>query len=363
MTIYIVVAIFFLIQSVIEERIHLSILVQRRSYSIKDLCATVNLGVLVTLSVLRTLSVGNDLASYENWYSSYRSVDIKAAATGHLWEFGYYIINRICIITGIDYHGFVCVHSILCCLLFYFIIKNLSRNYSMSFFFFMTIGHLQFMFSTLRLELAILLVGVSTILLIKKKYTLFVFTSLFALTVHTAAIVGIVIYAAVIFRKNRYYMIISFAYMLAIGILSLTGLQVFFNWYSSFRGTTAYSRTGSFGGMLFLFLIVINIISYAVLYIFTSQGRRDNKAKLFLRVVVLGNILQLLTMYDGIITRMVAFFTFFYIILLPNMIEENKNKVIGIGMKWGVAALWFVFFVVALNNDYQGIVPYISIFT
>ncbi len=318
---------------------------QGRNYRKDQFFIISTLGILLLLSCLRDISVGNDTSSYFDLFYYYGDLlyTSDVSSEGELWrdsrESGYRTLNYLVLRFTDNYQFFL---SVVACFS-YFVAIRFIRKYSSNvglscvLFFLMFYGAYTNLF---RQVLAMSIVLLAFDWLNREKYLLFGIAVLFAAFLfHKTVLVSLLLIPMAMFRGRK--LLFGIVGLFIVALVALGKIPAF----ASLLGITS-SYMDKTSGISILFSAIVNI-AFFLTFLYLRQGEKDMEQKeaiTRLNPRVAGNLISW-TPYVCLLISVVAFavpvatrfelyFRFFYLILFPEMLrrsnvsESNKRFVI-----------------------------------
>ncbi len=310
--------------------------------------------ILFLFSSFRSENVGADLVVYKNWYQAFSNMNISEFMSSNYTSFGYYLINRISILAGFDFRGFLIIYNLISIALLTYIGLKWSKNVSLTYFVFLSLGGFGMLFCTLRQGLATLLLIISMCCIKENSIKSLLFT-LIATTFHSAAIIGLFLLLIGTVKNKKILIIIITSLFFGVILFGKELTVLFVDSYNSYRGSS-YEISSNGGLNLFLFLLLMFLIS---LFMTKLKGfRYTNSNDIKLRILFFGLVFQLLSFYSSIISRVVFYFISIYCVYFPMNFELNKNTYSKEFIYLTVIGICFFYFLYNAQIDLTGIIPY-----
>ncbi|MCM1139667.1 MAG: EpsG family protein [Muribaculum sp.] len=314
---------------------------------------------LSAIAGLRGYSVGGDLEYYLPLFKdlSYNN-GTKELLTydkyGFLFKFIYYCASFI----SCHYTYYLIFGSAIT---IYFILKFIGENsriICLSIFLYIMFGYYTNSFNSIRssIALSISTVGINYLIKDKKFYAFIIFLICIELHKTILPILILLFVGNVRITVTRTIIIIAGSVIISsyLTIGSLSSIILMYN--------LGYANATEFGGqgytLLIFDIIVVLICCFNLIH---TESKADN---IMMWALILGTCLQTLAPIFSFVTRISYFFTFYMIILIPNLISEcnnNKYKIIYASSIIG-ALCYFQLTVMSINpitgSNAQHTLPY-----
>ena len=276
------------------------------------------------------------------------------------------IFNKIVYLFSYNYNVFLLLVGTATNYCIAKLIYDESEDVMLSTILYMCLYHYFREFNTSRQYLAIAISTVAFRYILNNKNKKALFTIFFAILIHNISIISILL--LMLINKNMYRndkIIFKILMVALVGIIIKYGLNVFLNifpHYAMYFDETIYEDKS--GGGKRIILTIVYLLTYILIsfYIKKSQKSKKDEAKIDLLEKL--NFLNLISIFLGIIFiksvtfyRLEQFYSIYYILLLPNMIEMIlKNKIFA---KIICIVVFSILLFIQLNNNYGQIIPYI----
>ena len=270
---------------------------------------------------LRDISVGTDLNSYIN---EYRIGLIRNN------EIGFSYFNLLLRKLGVGIQLYIAIISAIVILSISILYYKYSKNILLSYYLFVTIGFFSMSMSGLRQTLAICLTIFAFIFLIKYKKILFFFFVVIASFFHNTAIVFLIAY---FLRKVK----VDKKRGLTILVLSILITLLFKKWIIYFITSISPSKYNiylddiGYKGINPIVVVVSILIPLACLFFWpTVNNHNDNEynrtMSIFLLFSIINVIVNILALDIKLFERLTYYFMVYNTILIPNVIQNMKDK-------------------------------------
>lgn len=281
--------------------------------------------IILTLFLgLRGPKVGLDMINYYKFFVAAKNSTIEYLYFHYDFELGFKMLTKFISFIFYDFRFYVFVISILSMIGIYNFIKNYSRNYFASIFLFITFNYFIYYTCTLRQCLAIsILLCAFPLLLAKDKKSLlwYIATVMIASLFHKTALVFLIlpVFKHIKFTTNKIFRFMSLCIVLFIiknPILNII-TELIYSQYLDYRDTSGSGYTM----LLLIFLIIVGVC-----LINKKFDINKNENKYFVGMLLLALPFQILSTTQGLVARIVLYFTYSFIILVPNNLEVLDSK-------------------------------------
>ena len=307
------------------------------------------LTALASFSGIRDFHVGTDSRTYvrsfiNNFDAEYYEFDKNI-------EFGYQLLEYILLSLKVNYFWLFFVTSLLIVYCYLKIIKIYSVNYVFSVFLFITLGTYTFFFNGLRQGLAMAILVLATPYLLNKKLIPYLLTCFLASLFHISVLFAIPFYFLVNLKIKIIYKI-TLAF-----IISLVSSSFLVSYFASIneRYQTYADVSEKSGGLLTLgFYAILVIFIYGVIHIYKIKDEFFNKLFIFYASGVIFMLpIALLSTNPSGPQRLLNYFTWTLILLLPVVFKKINNKYISVSFVI-IAIIYFILTTFRFSN----LVPY-----
>lgn len=307
---------------------------------------------LFLTTVLKRYDVGSDVLVYKDGFES-----IATLSWGELftfdWEIGYVLINKvISIFTNNFFFLILLMYIVIYLLLVRFVLAE-SSNKLLSIYLFVVMGFFTFTFSSYRQSIALMLTTLSTKYVKERKFYPFFLTVILATLFHNSAIVFVIVYFLQNIEIDKNYAKVLFFSSLMLFIFGGSIANFLVSLYNP-----NYQIIAGEGYKLFAVYIFI-VISAMTVYLYNKEKHyQSNNVKLFLHLMTIATILQIVSFNLSIFVRVVTYFSFSLVILIPNVIM-SINNVKYRRIAFVITIIFtFLFFLIYLKGNPYDTVPY-----
>ena len=314
---------------------------------------------LVVLQGARSVTVGGDLFdNYADLYNEsggvrFDSIISYSAFRGYEW--GYIFFNKLVyILSGGSLFAFLISISVCYIGSILYMISKYSKNRFYSVFIFITLYLFNVSMNNLRSTLALSIIYFAFAWLIEKKNIKFILAVLLATTIHQTALIFIPLIAINSIENKTKLFICCFTTLISINLLYQLMERIVSNYFEKYL---TYFDFGNQGGYTLLgFLLFMSLI-------ITLLGNKNfwkysyNNA--LYKILLYACILQLISLKVPHFSRAVYYFMNCLIILIPNLINDNRlSQYSKIVLHIVVIVLFWLYYVIMLNADPAKTVPY-----
>lgn len=241
------------------------------------------------------------------------------------WEYGYVLLNKLITVITSNDRVFIGIVAFIALFGQYIFIKKYSKNYLITLVLFVGLNFFNYHYILFRQEIALAIVLFSIRYIEKQKLVKFILCIAIAMLFHQSALVFALIYVANKIESSkdvRIYFIPIF-----MGIFALRGFLgnlVYISSYTEYEGNI---QTSDGYTMLFLLLgIYIAILVLEMTIIKKDKKEIQTTENIFYWMYTFAIVFQILATTQSLVARIVLYFNFSLIILLPNIIEKIENR-------------------------------------
>lgn len=309
--------------------------------------------LLLTLFLgLRANHVGLDMGNYKSFFIKTTNSSFFYLFEHIEFEIGFKMYTKIITLFSRSYSVFIFITAILSMWGVYEFIKENSKNYSASIFIFLTFNYYIYLFCLLRQVLAISFLLLSIKYVKKQKFLFFLPYVLLATAFHKSAIIFLIVYYLPKLKLNKkkitYFCLASFLLFLFKRPIIHIVTVLFYNRYLHFRDTSGQGYT------MFFFLLSVLL---GIIYLFKDFDIQKKENKILIGMLMICIPLQILATTQGLIARLVLYFSHCLIVLIPNALETLKDKKLQkmLYLLYYILLMWFVSCMIIVEPMY---VPY-----
>lgn len=306
---------------------------------------------LITFATLRDYTIGTDTPTYTRFFRN--AIDVNYYIFDPRIEYGYQFFVYILLHISKQYYILFLASSLVIVPSTLYIIKKYSVNYFLSVFIYITFAFYTFYFNTIRQGLAIAISMLGLYFFIHKKDIPYIIVILIASTFHISSLIMLLIYFLVHYVKIRIEIKALIAFLItSIGIKFIVEFMASDNdRYSHY--TEQAENAG--GYLLMSFYIILAFFIY-----FNGKYLRNNNE--FYRVLEQTFIMGLALVIPIVMLgtdpsgpqRILYFFTFYIIFLIPLILDRYKN----LYLNFIFILLSIVYFCLVTQSLYE-IYPYL----
>ena len=316
MTIYIIYLVLIGIQSLFFYR---NGKLRKENFNIKDfliLCCM----ELIFIAGLRGYNIGADTEVYLRAIDYYGKMSVSELLRADIvypfdFEIGYFLLTKLCCLIGFGKTTFLFVVAIITYIPVFKLIKQHSSNAYLSILCYFAFGFFTYSLGLFRQMIAVSIVICGLNSVVERKLVKYLVIIGIAMTFHTTALVGILLY---ILYGVKWQRIISWVIPVEFGLLFFGRYIVLlltriFPQYAGYVGGKYDVQGGSYLMLFFLNLVFIASILF--------RHREENKSEnIMMCALILAICLQCLGYSMGIFGRLVSYYSIYIIIAIPNFI-------------------------------------------
>ena len=319
---------------------------------------------LLLLAGLRGYTVGADTSAYLgalDFYGTYPKSELMRAVLvyPYHYEIGYFTLTKLSILFGLGKTGFLFLVALLIYIPTFSAIKKYSPMPYISILCYFAFGFFSFSLGIFRQMIAISILFCGRKYVEERKLAKYIVTVALAMTFHTTAIAGIVIYFlyGINWRRIIVWLLPMEAVLLIAGRKIAMLLVSLFPRYASYVGSGHDNQGGTY-----LMLLMLNIVLLAsILFRDENQKKKDD---VVICALILAILLQCVGYSMSTISRGVPYYSIYLIFAIPNVLVNLRNK-----MRHGWPQVILFFVIICLfaltfrefNGNYF-VVPYYTVF-
>ncbi len=285
----------------------------------KNITISVFFLMFVVMLALRSIECGVDLTNYKSYFDSVRNMSWQGIFDQDV-ETGYWVFQKLISYLTQDFNVFLAIVAIICLLPIWLLYKNESEFSLLTIVLFVTVAPFSMFFSGLRQSIAMGLGIVVWTCVKRKKFILFIITTLLATAFHQSAIILLFLYPLYYIKITRSWIIpvaLVMLLILAFNEQIFSFLIAFFERYDERYNNL--ETTGAFGTLALL-------VIFAVYSFIIPDERKMDRHTIALRNVLLFSIcIQCFAPIHSLAMRMNYYFLLFIPILIPKIIEYRKD--------------------------------------
>ena len=303
---------------------------------------------VVCIQGFRNVSVGVDLESYIPMFHSAKYYNLFLGETMVNYEFGYSFYSQIFSYIGIHENIYLGIVSATIIIPIGIIIYKFSELPLLSIISYISLGFFTFSFSGLRQAIALGITFLSYKYIVNRKFKKFIFMMIIACSFHKTAIVFVLayfLYGLKIKTKNMIFIFIIFLVTFILRGKIYGVIHLIWNG-SKIQGTDTGAYT---------MLIVMLIVMIVALIL---RPRNDEVINSTINYMLVAIFIQIFASQSSIIMRAGYYYYIFIMILIPNIISYQKNKMVKVLGSNIYILLLLVFYYLTTKNGYLNVVPY-----
>ncbi|KAF0091901.1 MAG: polysaccharide polymerase [Fusobacteria bacterium] len=316
-----------------------------------------NLNILVIISFaiiilqgLRKSSVGVDLFGYLKALEVAKFLDFVPSVKLLNYEVGYLFYSQFFAKLNVPDQFYIFIVAVTIIMpITYIWIKN-TKMPGLSVFIYLTLGFFTFTFSGLRQSIALAITFFSFKYIQEKKFVKFLLLVLLAMSFHTSAIVFIMAYPLYHFKLNLYHFLFIIPSLIIVFILKSQIFVIIYKIYRGYKGeievTNAYT------------MLIVMIFVLILAYIFANKEKTNINLNAYRNYMLIAIIFQIFASQSNMIMRAGYYYFIFITLLLPEVIQSQRDIKIRIFSTIVVIASLVIFFQVQTGSGYLNVSPY-----
>lgn len=294
--------------------------------------------LLVVFASIRNYTIGTDTPNYTSFFRG--SISLDNYVFDPRVELGYQFFEYIILTISKQYYSLFIASSLIIVPSILYIIKKYSVNYFISVYIYIAFAFYTVYFNTLRQGIAIAICMLGIYFFINKKLIPYFFVILLASTFHISAWVMLLLYFVVhhINIKLEYKVLMSFFMTFSLGKVVINFMASDNDRYLKY--TEQADNAGGYLLVLFYFLIALFI------YLNGFKLRESNEFfKVLEQTFIIGLALVIPIVLLGTDPsgpqRILYYFSFYVIFLIPMVLNLYNNKLINLSFLF-LAAIYFI---------------------
>lgn len=269
---------------------------------------------------LRGYDIGADTEVYLKAIDYYGEMSVSELLGAGLvypfdFEIGYFLLTKLCCLLGFGKTAFLFVVAIITYIPVFQLIKRHSSNAYISLLCYFAFGFFTYSLGLFRQMIAVSIIICGLKYVVERKLIKYLAIIGLAMTFHTTALVGILLYFLYGVKWQRiiaWVIPLEFC-LLVFGRYLVVLLTRIFPQYAGYIGGKYDVQGGSYLMLIFLNLVFIASILF--------RNRKENQGEnVLLCALILAICLQCLGYSMGIFGRMVSYFSIYIVIAIPNLI-------------------------------------------
>ena len=320
----------------------------------------VNIATIIFLTAIICFSglrygIGQDYGLYNRIFIKTNILSRSFFRTG----IGYYYMSRFFLLVSKNYNLFIFIISFITNVCIYYFCKKMSSKISVSLFSYIFLGYYVAGFNTFRYFLSVAFFLLSYVYLDSNKYFRFVLFSVFSVSIHYVAILGIFF---TLFFNKIYKRFVNKKVIIVFGILLLIFYSVIYKFIvqhissiSIYSDDSVY-KAGFGTYFRLLFYGIILLILYGNRHKLIELNKKNIE---YINIYAVSYLIMIVGIYNILFVRLSTFLNIFIILLIPEIWKiYNLDKIKLDRYIFYVGA--FVYYLMYVHS-FGGIVPYTSI--
>lgn len=298
---------------------------------------------LILMAGLRGYNIGADTKVYLRAIDYYGKMSVSELLSAGLvypfdFEIGYFLLMKLCCLLRFGKTAFLFVIAIITYIPVFQLIKKYSSNAYISILCYFAFGFFTYSLGLFRQMIAVSIVICGVNYIVERKFIKYLAIIGLAMTFHTTALVGILLYFlyGVKWQRIIAWVIPIELCFLFFGRYLVVMLIRIFPQYAGYIGGKYDVQGGSH-----LMLIFLNLV-FIVSILFRNR-KEEQDENIFLCALILAIFLQCLGYSLNIFGRIVSYYSIYIIIAIPNLIYN-----IGESLKQGGRLIMTLFMVLCL---------------
>lgn len=309
--------------------------------------------LVLLMSILRSTDVGGDLSNYTRSFFEWRRLSINEVFQVRNSNIGFVFINWLIGKFTDNEKIFFAIISVIIVTVIYCFFKSWSRNVSLSFLIFLSIGGYGWILSGIRQTLAIGVLLCAVTYLHEDKIWKYILFLILAVLLHSTAIIGI-LYFIVVYEKDKGGFIVKNIFLAILCVITaFMGIPYLVQMYRINDYSDLIIRGN---GLKLLFFFVAVIVLYYGIIKRENCNNRDKKMYFAVKSCEVGCSIQILSYGFSLLTRLADYFFIFFSVLIPNILMDKKKDKL---LVFTITIIMFTLFCgFNLRDDPSGILPY-----
>ncbi|MHB8126274.1 MAG: EpsG family protein [Desulfitobacteriaceae bacterium] len=309
------------------------------------------------IQAVRGFTVGTDIHTYLLAYQNSKNLNFFKGDILLDFELGYSLYTQFFSRIGFSEQQYLALTAIVIIVPIGLIVYRNSKMPEMSMFLYIVLGFFTFAFSGLRQSIAIALVFFSFEYIKKEKYFKFLACIVLATLFHTSAIVCVILYPLYKLKIRKHHLLFiipTFIVMFSLkGYIAKFIIETFFGMYVQFLEKN--SAIQMFFAMMCMYILAT---------VFTKDSYTEGKEEEFKQInsyknyLLVALFIQLFGGESRVITRVGYYFFLYTILLVPEVIVAQKDKITRMIMIVAVVVLGAIFYYTETAGGTLSVVPY-----
>lgn len=285
-----------------------------------------NISFLELFLILLFRAPFSDMINYINMF--HRIAELPFSELGSVgWEYGYVIFNKIIAIISSNDRVLIGIISFITLFGQYIFIKKYSNNYLITVILFIGLNFFNYNYILLRQEIALVIILFSIRYIEEKKFIKFLLCIIIAILFHQSALVFIIVYILSKIKCTNKIKIYCIPIFIIIFIFrNFLGRLLYINTYVEYVGNTQTTEGYTMLAVLLLIYIAMLFVEFVIIKNGKSKNEVNNTENIFYWMYIVAIAFQILATTQSLVSRIVLYFNFSLIILLPRIIEKIENK-------------------------------------
>lgn len=278
----------------------------------------IQVGILMSLSMFRDYSIGNDTIKYVEFYEQ-SSFDLSR------FEPGFIFLVRVCKAINPDPRFFLCLTSIFIFYSFGITIWRYSKLPSFSLYIIYCYTFFNFALSGLRESLAISLILLSYPYLIERKNYKFLLMVAIACSMHVTACIFLLSFVLIRAHVSKRIIFLMFCCGIVLQSLFASVLDyaiLLIPAYNSYIGGDYFGDT-RLASILDIGVLLCVFFYCWIIYQHLNRNKYDNS---FFMLIGFSIVIMIISFQFNLLSRLALYYSFFIAILLPNAICKTRGK-------------------------------------
>lgn len=275
--------------------------------------------LMITFSIFRDITVGADTGWYSQCFIYINRFGTLRQALSFGWEPLYIVINRVIGYFTENEYIFLAAISFLIIVPIFRSIRRYSSFPIMSLLIYLALGYYYGSNGVFRLWLSIAILTFSYKYIIDRNFIKFMIVCCIAFFMHRTAIVFVPAYFLYNMKINDK---ILFSGILAGGFLGMFGdrIVLFLNQFARIQ-TYEHGFNGGIANLVFIWMCLL------IIYFFIKGREISDKERLFFNMLWIAAIMQPISLSFSIWSRIVNYFAFSLVYLIPNTIDTYLDTI------------------------------------
>ncbi len=299
---------------------------------IKKIYLTIIFIQLFIISAFRSEDIGNDTKIYLELFDNLAN---GSNILNYLlrYEIGFLSYTKILTIFTSNHYILNIISSLIILTIIFYVINNNLKYVWLAILLFLNLRFFYMSLNILRQFIAISILFYSLNYIYKGNLIRFLLLVLLASTFHITSILFLPVYTFRNFRINKklilIFLFIGVAFFITLPYLIDFVFSVFprFSIYQNSKYFTEGIKLASFINLL-IYIFLITIFAFAYRSASFSSEEDIKKINVLFYIVYIGILLNFISINLNLIDRIVIYFTFFNILLIPKILELHSNKLV-----------------------------------